>query len=141
MGWTLTAQQHCGLCLDLILFLCAIPFKVHDSSFRLSPGASPILTVHCGDPITGPPYLQSEEPGGEGSSKEDAGQEAQAYLLSQALLPPHNRRKIAGKVMRKKRRQKDFTPKLSQHEFFSTTEVFVSLIPVPSPCQARWGNL
>ena len=97
MRWTLTAQQHCCLCLDLILFLCAIPFKVHDSSFRINPGASPILTAQCGDPTTGPPYLQSEEPGGEGSSKEDAGQEAQAYLLSQALLPPHNRRKSHGK--------------------------------------------
>ena len=43
--------------------------------------------------------------------------------------------------MRKKRRQKDFAPKLSQHEFSSTTEVFVCLIPVPSPSQARWGNL
>ena len=76
MGWALTAQQPCGFCLDLILFLCAIPFKVQDSSFRLSPGASPILTVQYGDPTTGPPYLQSEEPGSEGSSKEDAGQEA-----------------------------------------------------------------
>ncbi|XDB50210.1 hypothetical protein AB1E18_003779 [Capra hircus] len=50
--------------------------EVQDSSFRLSPGASPILTVQYGDPTTGPPYLQSEEPGSEGSSKEDAGQEA-----------------------------------------------------------------
>ena len=76
-------------CPELILFLCAIPFKVHDSSFWLSPGASSICAVQCGDPTTEPPYLQSEEPGGEGSAKEDAGQKAQAYLLSQALLPPH----------------------------------------------------
>ena len=84
-GW----QWHCGHCPELILFLCAIPFKVHDSSFWLSPGASAIHAVQCGDPATEPPYLQSEEPGGEGSAKEDAGQKAQAYLLSQALLPPH----------------------------------------------------
>ncbi|KAI4546519.1 hypothetical protein MG293_003074 [Ovis ammon polii] len=50
--------------------------KVQDSSFWLSPGASSICAVQCGDPATESPYLQSEEPGGEGSSKEDAGQEA-----------------------------------------------------------------
>ena len=55
-------------CPELILFLCAIPFKVHDSSFWLSPGASSICAVQCGDPTTEPPYLQSEEPGGEGGS-------------------------------------------------------------------------
>lgn len=89
------------------------------------------------------PYLQSEEPGSEGSSAKDKSWPGSLglLLLSQALLPPHNRRILAGKVMRKKRRQKDFAPNLSQHEFFSTTEVFVCLIPVPSSSQARWGNL
>ena len=90
-------HHHCGHCPELIFVLCAILFKVHDPTFRLSPGASAILAVQCGDPATEPPYLQSEEPGGEGSSKEDAGQEAQAYLLSQALLPSRNRRKSHGK--------------------------------------------
>ena len=90
-------QHHCGHYPEFIFVLCAIIFKVHDSTFRLSPGASAILAVQCGDPTTEPPYLQFEEPGSEGSSKEDAGQEAQAYLLSKALLLPHNKRKSHGK--------------------------------------------
>ena len=73
--WLLTAMYPLP---ELILCLCAIPFKVHDSSFWLSLGASSICAVQCGNPTTEPPYLQSEEPGGEGSSTEDAGQEAQA---------------------------------------------------------------
>ena len=90
-------QHHCGCYPEFIFVLRAILFKVHDSSFWLSPGASATLAAQCGDPTTEPPYLQSEEPGGEGSSKEDAGQEAQAYLLSKALLLPHNKRKSHGK--------------------------------------------
>ena len=90
-------QWHCGHCPELILFLCAILFKVHDSTFWLSPGASAILAVQCGDPTTEPPYLQFEEPGGEGSTEEDADQETQAYLLSKALLLLHNKRKSHGK--------------------------------------------
>ena len=90
-------QQHCDHCPELIFSLCAIPFKVHDSSFWLHPGASAIHAVQCGDPATEPAYLQFEEPGGEGSSEEDADQETQAYLLSKALLLLHNKRKSHGK--------------------------------------------
>ena len=82
-------QWHCGHCSELIFFLCAILFKVHDSSFWLSPGASAIHAIQCGDPTTEPTYLQFEEPGGEGSSQEEVVQETQAYLLSRALLHPH----------------------------------------------------
>lgn len=79
-------QQYCDYCPELILFLCALPFKVHDSSIQLSPGASALLTVQCGDPSVKPLHLQSEESGCEGSSEEDAGQEAQAHLLTQPPL-------------------------------------------------------
>lgn len=80
-------QDYCGHCPELSLFLCAIPFKVYDSSVWLSPGSSALPAVQCGEPTVKPLRLQSEEPGGEGCSKEDADQEAQTYLLTQALLP------------------------------------------------------
>lgn len=90
-------QQCFGHWPELSTVLCVIPFKVHDSCIRLRPGASALCAVQCGDPTAKPPHLQSEEPGGEGSSEEDAGQEAQASLLAQALLPPPDGRKSCEK--------------------------------------------
>lgn len=86
-------QHYRGHCPELILFLCAIPLQVHDSIIQLSPGASALHAVQCGDPAVKPLHLHSEESGGEGSSEEYADQEAQAYLLTQAP-PPHQEEKF-----------------------------------------------
>lgn len=118
-GMNRGCQQYCGHCSELSLLLCAIPFKVHDPSIWLSPGASTLRAVQCGDPAAKPPHLQSEEPGSEGSSQEGAGPEAQPYLLTQlhCIL-------ITGEtVVQQKRRQEELSPAISTFFLFQKRSV------------------
>ena len=132
-GTNHACHQYCGHCSELSLLLCAIPFKVHDSSIWLSPGTSALCEVQCGDPVAKPSHLQSEEPGSESSLQESAGQEAQAYLLTEfyCLL-------VTGEtVVQRKRRQEELSPAMF---FLLKMEALVPLTPLSSPNQVRWEN-
>lgn len=111
-GWIVAANsKYCHHCHEWLF--CPIPFKVYDSSIRLSPRASALSAVQCDNPPAEPPHLQSEEPGGKGGSGEDAGQEVQASLVAQC--PCLSRRKSNGEKGRRK----------SYHH--SATSAFISL--------------